>query len=90
MNAKTLLKLLTVGALIVLAAFLLRGHDIITAIALSIAFLLIVSKITAALVFHRNRQGGGNGGSSPPPAPVLITRPRAPGAPPVLTCYPHE
>jgi hypothetical protein len=87
MNAKMLVKLVAFGGMITLAGALLRGHDVLTAIALTLLFLFVVAKVVFALIVSRTkpwRKGGG--GSSPPLEPALVPIPRPPRAPPAV-CY---
>jgi len=77
------LKLTVLGVLIVVAGRCLRGHDILTGLALSLLVLLVVFKIAFAMIARR---GGGwppNGGGTDS---ADRTEPRSPrGRPPVLS-----
>lgn len=88
MNPKMVVKLTSIGGLILLVAMLLRGHDYLTAAVLISAFLVIAAKVISAIRYgRRNRwRHGGNGGSSPPLAPALVPTPKPPGAPPEVYC----
>ena len=83
MKKKMALKLTVVGAVIVAAGSWLRGHDILTAFALSLLFLAVIFKVAFALVVRRN--GGwppSSGGAASAGRPEL--RPIG-GRPPVLS-----
>ena len=83
MQKRMALKLTVVGAVIVAAGSYLRGHDILTAFALSILFLAVIFKMAFALVARR--KGGWppiNGGAASAGRPEL--RPIG-GRPPVLS-----
>src|SRR3974390_2365264 len=63
MNLKMAIKLIVLGLMIVVVGNLLHGHDILTAVALALLFLLVALKITFALIAQR--RGGfppANGG----------------------------
>jgi hypothetical protein len=90
MNAKLFLKLIAAGGAIVAASVLLRGHDILTAIILSLALLLVLTKVIFAVVLHRKRGHRGFGGTAPPLAPALVPAPRPPSAPPAVFYQPFE
>jgi hypothetical protein len=83
MKTRMELKLTVVGAVIVAAGSWLRGHDILTAFALSLLFLAVIFKMAFALVARRN--GGwppSSGGADSAGRPEL----RPPGVrPPVLS-----
>ena len=82
MKAKMAAKLVVLGVLIVLVGRLLRGHDILIGIALTILALLVAGKIIGALVWRRKGPPGGRGGGWSSNVPV----PRPPnGRPPVLS-----
>ena len=82
MAAKMAAKLAIVGALIVTIASLLHGHDILTAVAMLLLFLVVLTKIVAA--FALRPPGGsapGNGGDF-----LGLRMPRPPGGrPPALS-----
>ena len=83
MKKRMALKLTVVGAVIVAVSCLLRGHDILTGLALSLLFLAVIFKMAFALVVRRN--GGwppGSGGADSAGRPEL--RPTG-GRPPVLS-----
>jgi hypothetical protein len=84
MKTRMIIKLTAVGALIVAVAYGLRGHDVLTGIALVLLFLVVVAKVISAILFHRRSEPppGDGGGRRPPDAPV----PRLPGGrPPELS-----
>ena len=83
MKPQMIIKLVVMGGLIVGVGQLLRGHDVLTGIALVLLFLWAVAKVIAAIV---RQKGGppsdGGGGSWPAGSPV----PRPPGGrPPALS-----
>ena len=82
MTIQQLLKLIVSGASIVLIGYLLRGHDILTGIALVLLLLTVILKVVFAL---RSRGGGpppSGGGSDPSGRPVV--RPFGGGPPELL------
>ena len=84
MKTRMAIKLIVLGSLIVAAGRWLRGHDILTAVALLLLALAVLAKVVAAIIL---RTAGGpapdaDGGWRPPDAPV----PRPPGGrPPALS-----
>jgi hypothetical protein len=84
MNTRMTIKLTAMGSLIVAVAYWLRGHDILTGIALALLFLVMLAKVIYAIRFGR-RSGppsDGDDGGWPPEALV----PRPPGdRPPKLS-----
>jgi hypothetical protein len=90
MNPKVLVKLIVAGGAILAAGVLLRGHDILIAIILSLALLLVLTKVIFAVVLHRKSGHRGFGGAAPPLAPALVPAPRPPGAPPAVFYQPFE
>jgi hypothetical protein len=87
MNAKMAAKLILTGSFIVAVGYWLRGHDILTAIALLALFVIAVGKVLFAII---SRRGGPShcGGGSPPPGPPPTFKPPLPppGAPPIVFC----
>ena|SRR5437762_1959586 len=83
MNIRIATKLVVLGSLIVTAFYLLHGHDVLTGIALSLLFLIVVAKVVFAIIARRGgAPPSGGGGYGPPHAPV----PRPPGGrPPALS-----
>jgi hypothetical protein len=83
MKTRMALKLIVVGDAIVAVACWLRGHDVLTGVALALLFLVVVFKMAFAVIARRG--GGrppGSGGAD------LADRPesRPPGGrPPVLS-----
>jgi hypothetical protein len=74
LNIKILIKLTAVGAAIIAAGYLLHGHDLLTAVALSSLFLLVAFKLTFALIARRHGgfppgNGGGDSADRPEPRP---------------------
>jgi hypothetical protein len=87
MNAKMAAKLVLMGSLIVAIGYWLRGHDILTAIALLGLFLITVVKVIFAIISRRGGPSHGGGGSPPPGPPPTFKPPLPPpGAPPVVYC----
>ena len=90
MKTKFTVKLILVGTFIVVVGYGLRGHDLLTALVLSLLFLTVVAKVIFAIVTRR-RGGlppsrGGSGSGRPVPSPPV-------GRPPVLAAaaqVPHE
>ena len=82
MKMKIAVKLTVVGILIVAAAYVLRGHDTLTAFALLLLLLVVVAKVVFAIISHRRGSppGGGGRGSSDRP----VSRPPG-GRPPALS-----
>jgi len=81
MNAKMVIKLTLLGALIVTVFSCLRGHDILTGLALLLLFLIAVATVVSAIISHRGGSSscGGSSGSAGRPVP------RPPGGkPPAL------
>ena len=70
-----IIKLVFLGALIVAVGQLLRGHDVLTGIALVLLFLWAVARVIAAIVVRRRGEPPSGGGSWPSGEPV----PRPPG-----------
>lgn len=89
MNAKLALKLLLNGAVITIVFYCLRGHDVLTGIALSLLLLLAVAKVIFAFMLQRRGNSSGDGGIPPAPmVPVPVPTPsRPPGAPPEIICH---
>ena len=84
MKPQMIIKLVLLGALIVAVGQLLRGHDVLTGIALVMLFLWAVAKVIAAIVARRRGSppfGGGGGGW---PAGERVPRPPG-GRPPALS-----
>jgi hypothetical protein len=83
MKTKMILKLTVVGAVIVAAGCLLRGHDILTGLALSLLFLVVAAKMAFSLVArHHGGWPPASGGADSAGRPEL----RPPGVrPPVLS-----
>ena len=77
------LKLIVLGGAIVAVARWLRGHDILTGLALSLLFLVVVFKIAFA-VMARRRGGWNPGGGGADSADRPESRPPG-GRPPVLS-----
>lgn len=78
------IKLTVAGISLVAVAYCLRGHDILTGIALLVLFLVAVVKVVFAIIARRDNgfPPGDGGGQRPPDAPV----PRPPaGRPPALS-----
>ena len=50
MNIRMAIKLTSMGALIVAIGYLLRGHDILTGVALILLALFVSAKIVAAII----------------------------------------
>ena len=75
------LKLVAFGGLIVAAGYLLRGHDLLTGVALSLLLILVAAKIAFAIVARRRGlpPSGDDHGSSDRP----VSRP--PGGRPPAT-----
>ena len=70
------------GVFIVVVTYGLRGHDILTALFITLLFLTVVAKVIGAVLAHRShRRPPGRGGSGP--AGRTFPRPPA-GRPPVL------
>jgi len=90
MNAKMLIKLTVTGGIIVLAGTRLRGQDVLTAIALTLLFLFVATKVVSAVFVNRKKSRPCGGGSSPPLAPAMVPAPRPPGAPPAVYCQPLD
>ena len=53
MKARMAIKLIVVGGMIVAIGYFLRGHDLVTAVALSLLLVVVVAKVVAALVLRR-------------------------------------
>ena len=71
MKIKMAIKLTVFGGLIVAIGYWLRGHDILTGLALLLLFGIVVAKVVAALIVRRG--GGpppGDGGSESAGRPV--------------------
>ena len=74
MKTRMALKLTVLGVSIVAASYWLRGHDILTGLALSLLFLLVVFKVAFALVARRrggwpSNSGGTDSADRPEPRP---------------------
>ncbi len=74
MKIKMALKLTVLGFLIVGLGLLLRGHDILTGLALSVLLLAVICKIAFALIMRRRGgsppgRGGGDSARRPTPRP---------------------
>jgi hypothetical protein len=82
MKATKFIKLAVAGALIVAVGWFLRGHDILTALAVSLLFLAVVFKVLFAIIHRRRGLPPSGGGSASGDRPV----PRPPGGrPPSLS-----
>jgi hypothetical protein len=82
MKLQTFIKLVVLGALIVVIFQLLRGHDVLTGIALVLLFLVALTKLIFAVI-HRRRRGPSSGGGG---WAAGTREPRPPGGrPPVLS-----
>ena len=84
MNLRMYIKLVALGTLIVLVGNWLRRHDLLTAIALVLLFVVVAAKIVFALIVRRGNEppSNGNGGGWQPEVPV----PKGPGGrPPALS-----
>lgn len=82
MTLRTGVKLFAFGALIVAIGNLLRGHDILTAVAMVLLFLFVVAKVVAALIFRPGSWSAPGDGGEPRGRPML----RPPGGrPPALS-----
>ena len=83
MKLQMIIKLVVLGGLIVAVGRLLRGHDVLTGIALVLLFLVAVAKVIGAIVVRRRDEPpSGGGGGWPAGEPV----PRPPGGrPPALS-----
>lgn len=79
MKARMLIKLTLLGFLIVMTFHWLRGHDVLTGIALTTLFLLVSAKLIFAFI-HRRGSGPGDGPVFPPYAPIPVppARPKPP------------
>ena len=80
MKTKMAIKLTVFGGLIVTIGYWLRGHDILTGLALLLLFGIVVAKVVSALMVRRG--GGpppGGGGSESADRPV--PRPAGDGPP---------
>jgi len=55
MKTKMAMKLIVLGVIIVAVSHWLRGHDILTGLALSLLFLAVVFKVAFALIIRRRR-----------------------------------
>jgi hypothetical protein len=53
MKTKMAMKLIVLGVIIVAVSHWLRGHDILTGLALSLLFLAVVFKVAFALIIRR-------------------------------------
>jgi hypothetical protein len=74
MKLKMAIKLAVLALIIIAAGYLLHGHDILTAVALVLLFLLVAFKITFALIArHRGgfppRSEGPDSSDRPEPRP---------------------
>jgi hypothetical protein len=79
MKTRMLIKLILTGTAIVLAGHWLKGHDLLTDIALTALFLLVSAKLIFAFI-HRRGFGSGDGPAYPPYAPIPVppARPKPP------------
>ena len=89
MKIQMIIKLVVTGGLIVAVGQLLRGHDVLTGIALGLLFLWVMAKVIAAIVVRRRggSPSGGDGGSWP--AGERVPRPPG-GRPPALSASAAE
>jgi hypothetical protein len=80
MKTKQFIKAALAGIVIVAVGLLLRGHDVLTGIALVTLALLVAVKIVAAIIFHRRGSSGPYDGGRPPYTPTAIppNRPKTP------------
>ena len=87
MKIRMAAKLVALGAMIVGVGHWLRGHDILTAVALLLPLLFVGGKVFFVLLSGRGGSPPSSGDSRPPipPAPVKPA-PRSPGAPPDVYC----
>jgi hypothetical protein len=87
MNVKIAVKLVLLGALIVAGLCWLRGHDILTGVALVLPLLFVVANVVIAIISRRGGSSSQSGGSRPPISPSPVKRPpRPPGGPPDVYC----
>ena len=84
MKPQMIIKLVVMGGLIVALGQLLRGHDVLTGIALVLLFLVAVAKVIAAIVVRRRGGLPGGGDSGSWPAGERVPRPPG-GRPPALS-----
>jgi len=81
MNVKIATKIILTGVLIVAVAYWLRGHDLLTGLAVLVLFLIVIAKVVCAIVSRRGGSSSGSGGPGSAGRPV----PRRPvGRPPAL------
>ena len=78
------IKLLAPGGLLLTVAHWLRGHDILTGIALSVLFIALLAKLLFALVLPRHGGGLPPSGDFPDTGNEPVMRPPG-GAPPRLS-----
>ena len=82
MTMRMAIKLTFLGVLIVAVGHWLRGHDILTAVAMLLPILLVLTKVVAAMISRRDRGPAQGNGGEPPGARV----PHPPGLrPPTLS-----
>ena len=82
MTTKMAIKLTVLGVLIVAVGNWLRGHEILTAVAMLLLFLVVLAKVVAAFI-SRPESGPGPGNGGEPPGTRM---PRPPGGrPPALS-----
>jgi hypothetical protein len=82
MNRLMILKLLLLGSLITIVGALLKGHDLLTGVALSLLLVLVALKITFAILARRRGSSPNDEDSGMAGKPV----PRPPGRrPPALS-----
>ncbi|HEX3798394.1 MAG TPA: hypothetical protein VH413_06795 [Verrucomicrobiae bacterium] len=86
MNPKIALNHILSGSLILAIFYRLRGHDILTGVALVLPLLYVITHVVITLN-HRLRGSSSSGGGSPPPTPPSLTPPSRPtGTPPEIYC----
>ena len=80
MKVKAAIKLILMGLVIVLIFTALRGHDVLTGVALVTLALVVAAKIVAAIIYHRRGGSGPYDGGRPPYTPLAIppNRPKPP------------
>jgi hypothetical protein len=81
MKTKMVLKIILMGCVILGVFRLLRGHDLLTGLAVISLFVWAVASLVLALISRRKgNSGSGNTGYNPPlaPKPVSPKRPRSP------------
>jgi hypothetical protein len=82
MKTRMAVKITALGVLIVAASYWLRGHEILTGLALSLLFLLVVFKMAFAVMARRHGGWNPDGGADSADRPE--SRPPG-GRPPVLS-----